>query len=312
MPEEKEDKKKAPAKKPAAKKTATKTSTTKAAESKTTAKASAKSTTTKKASATKTSTTKVAASKTTAKKSTKKTTPKKPVKTKIDPKTGRVVVAAKKKAEKPVEPVKKEEIKKVTPKKTKYPKKSSKELTIEPVPREPEPLVRPKPKKVKELSKEDKVLYRELENDFAFVANMTNVVEDRTMDRTQITDLAIGELHVIETVNKYNNKPMTLIARKEHITVGALTTCVNRLVQKGYLLRTRDEMDRRIILLSVTAKGKKVVKLQEEFHNNIIGLVLENGVTLAQAHKVMQTFAKYIEGYYDPKTLEETPAKKKK
>ena len=42
---------------------------------------------------------------------------------------------------------------------------------------------------------------------------MANVIEERTMDVKNIPDLTIGELHVIEMVNKYNNKPMTLIAK---------------------------------------------------------------------------------------------------
>ena len=115
---------------------------------------------------------------------------------------------------------------------------------------------------------------------------------------------------IIKNVNKNNNKPMTLIAKKEHVTVGALTTCVNRLVQKGYLLRTRDEMDQRVILLSVTQKGKKVLKVHDKFHDDIIGLTLEN-VNLAQATKVMTQFAHILEVYYDPTLLNvKEPAKK--
>lgn len=272
-------------------------------------------------------TTKTAAKSTTAKKETKSTATKKssakepakkvstkkvPVKKVIDPRTGQVVVAGKKETPKK-EPVKKVEVvepKKEPKKRTKLPKKSSKELTIEVPKKEPEVLVRPTPKKQKELSKEDKVLYKQLCEAFDFVVNMGNVIEDRTMDRKLIPDLALGELHVIETVNKNNNKPMTLIAKKEHVTVGALTTCVNRLVQKGYLLRTRDEMDQRVILLSVTQKGKKVLKVHDKFHDDIIGLTLEN-VNLAQATKVMTQFAHILEVYYDPSLLNvKEPAKK--
>ena len=283
-----------------------KTSTKKEVEQKTTKKAPAKkSTTTKK----ETSSSKKSTDKETAKKSTSK---KAPVKKVIDPRTGKVVTAGKKETPKkePAKPVVKVEIKEQPKKKTKLPKKSSKELTIEVPKKEPEALVRPTPKKQKELSKEDKVLYKQLCEAFDFVINMGNVIEDRTMDRKQIPDLALGELHVIETVNKNNNKPMTLIAKKEHVTVGALTTCVNRLVQKGYLLRTRDEMDQRVILLSITQKGKKVLKTHDKFHDDIIGLTLE-GVNLAQATKVMTQFAHILEVYYDPSLLNvKEPAKK--
>lgn len=302
------------------KKTTAKATTKKSAEKETSKKSSSKTATSSKAAtpskAATSKTTKSTTAKTTkanSKEPAKKVSTKKvPVKKVIDPRTGQVVVAGKKEPAKK-EPVKKVEVvepKKETKKKTKLPKKSSKELTIEVPKKEPEVLVRPTPKKQKELSKEDKVLYKQLCEAFDFVINMGNVIEDRTMDRKLIPDLALGELHVIETVNKNNNKPMTLIAKKEHVTVGALTTCVNRLVQKGYLLRTRDEMDQRVILLSVTQKGKKVLKTHDKFHDDIIGLTLEN-VNLAQATKVMTQFAHILEVYYDPSLLNvKEPAKK--
>lgn len=242
------------------------------------------------------------------------------VKKVIDPRTGQIVVAGKKQKTKAepkeekeikeetvvVETKEKEPIKKTT--KKSLPKKSSKELTIEVPKREPVVIVRPAPKKTKELNKEEKAMYKQLDEAFSFVANLTAVIEDRTMDRKAIPDLAIGELHVIETVNKNNNKPMSLIANKEHVTVGALTICVNRLVQKGYLLRTRDEMDHRVILLSVTPKAKKVLKLHDKFHSDILGLVLEN-VNLSQATKVLTQFAHILEIYYDPTLIEKTKKK---
>lgn len=287
-----------------------KTTTKKEVETKTSTKTPTKKTTTKKeTSSSSKSTTKKSTTKEPAKKAPSKKTPVKKV---IDPRTGKVVTAGKKETTKkePAKPVVIVETKEQPKKKTKLPKKSSKDLTIEVPKKEPEPLVRPTPKKQKELSKEDKVLYKQLCEAFDFVVNMGNVIEDRTMDRKLIPDLALGELHVIETVNKNNNKPMTLIARKEHVTVGALTTCVNRLVQKGYLLRTRDEMDQRVILLSITQKGKKVLKIHDKFHDDIIGLTLE-GVNLAQATKVMTQFAHILEVYYDPSLLnEKEPAKK--
>lgn len=213
--------------------------------------------------------------------------------------------------EKKAQPKKKEVVKKEsTTKKKALPKKSSKELTIDTPKKAKEPIVRPIPKKAKPLGKEEKALYNQLAESFTYIMNLGMVIEDRTMDRKQIPDLAIGELHVIETVNKNNNKPMSLIAKKEHVTVGALTICVNRLVQKGYLLRTRDEMDQRVIKLSVTPKAKKVLKFHDQFHETIIGLALEN-TALATAAKVMTTFATTLEVYDDPSLLVAKTKKRK-
>ncbi len=253
---------------------------------------------------------------TTTKKTTKAVTTKKTTKpkideskitsVKIDPRTGTIkqVKTSKPKEEKPIEivPVKP---KKATKPKVKKPSIKSKDVTIEPEPRDltPKEIVRPTPKKVKQYTKEEKVLYKQLEEAFNIVGNMTTVIEERTLDKS-VEDLTIGELHVIEMVNKNNNKPMTLIAKKLHVTVGSLTIGVNRLVQKGYLLRIRDEMDRRVILLSITQQGKKILKYHDKFHDDVIGLVLDT-IPLQQAVKVMSQFANMLEAYYDPSLLEE-------
>lgn len=222
---------------------------------------------------------------------------------KIDPRTGTI---KQKSDKKPKEEIKietiieepKKAISKPKPKKTSI---KSKDVTIEPAPRDltPKEIVRPTPKKTKQFNKEEKVLYKKLEEAFNTVANMATVIEERTMDTKNIPDLTIGEMHVIEMVNRYNNKPMTLIAKKMHVTVGSLTIGVNRLVQKGYLLRIRDEMDRRVILLSVTQQGKKALKYHDKFHDDVLGIVLDT-IPLQQAVKVMSQFAYVLELYYDP------------
>ena len=145
-------------------------------------------------------------------------------------------------------------------------------------------------------------------NNRDFIAN--NVVEERTMDTKQIPDLTVGELHVIEMVDQNNNKPMTIIANKLNVTVGSLITCVNRLIQKDYLVRTRDEMDHRVILLSVTPKAKKVIKVHDKFHNDILMLALEN-VALSHAAKVFGQFAETLDNYMNPKTPKEKAPKEK-
>lgn len=232
--------------------------------------------------------------------------------TKIDPRTG--LVKTKTKQPKEVKETKKIEetkvVKKTTKKKTtKKTTTPSQTLTIEPVvDNTPKQIIRPTPKKTHQWTKEEKVLYKQLEESFNTIANMTMVIEERTMDTKNIPNLTIGELHLIEMVNRYNNKPMTLIANKLHITVGAMTICLNRLVQKGYLLRTRDEMDRRVILLSITPEGKKVLKYHNKFHDDIIGLALDN-LSIQQAAKVLNQFAYVLEYYYDPSIAEKEEKK---
>ena len=175
----------------------------------------------------------------------------------------------------------------------------------------PSEIKRPE-RKAKTFTKEEKVLYKRLEEAFTYVANLTMVMEERLLDKKVITDLTLGEIHVLEVVDKESTMPMTKIANELKITVGSLTTCVNRLVKKEYLIRERDQEDHRIMKISTTLKAKKVLKIHDRFHEDILYGILD-GVTIRDATKVMTQVARTLENYYNPKEKNyEKPIDKKK
>ena len=148
----------------------------------------------------------------------------------------------------------------------------------------------------RKYSKEELVSYRKIAEAFMVVANLTTVIEERLLDRRLIPDLTLAELHVLEAAGKLNHKPMTKIAQALKITVGALSIAITRLVQKEYLLRTRSDKDRRVILISVTPKAQRVLRAHQKFHDDIIGLTVER-VSLTDAANVLGTLAEMIKQY---------------
>ncbi len=175
----------------------------------------------------------------------------------------------------------------------------------------PSEIKRPE-RKAKTFTKEEKVLYKRLDEAFSYVANLTMVMEERLLDKKQITDLTLGEIHVLEVVDREAVMPMTKIANELKITVGSLTTCVNRLVKKEYLYRERDQEDHRVMKISTTQKAKKVLKLHDRFHEDILYGILD-GVTIRDATKVMTQIKRTLENYFDPKEKNyEKPIDKKK
>ena len=175
----------------------------------------------------------------------------------------------------------------------------------------PSEIKRPE-RKARTFNKEEKVLYKRLEEAFNYVANLTMVIEERLLDKKVISDLTLGEIHVLEVVDKEAVMPMTKIANELKITVGSLTTCVNRLVKKEYLFRERDQEDHRVMKISTTQKAKKVLKIHDRFHEDILYGILD-GVTIRDATKVMTQVARTLENYYNPKEKNyEKPIDKKK
>lgn len=66
------------------------------------------------------------------------------------------------------------------------------------------------------------------------------------------------------------------IANDLRITVGTLTTAINRLIKKGYVERKRIEEDRRVVVVYLTESGKKVFDEHTLFHKEMIDEVAKN------------------------------------
>lgn len=89
-------------------------------------------------------------------------------------------------------------------------------------------------------------------------------------------DLTNNDIHVIDCIGTDQPKNMTTIAGKMGVTVGTLTIAMNSLVKKGYVLRTRSTVDRRVVLLSLSAKGVDAYKANLRFRMEMIQAAVQD------------------------------------
>lgn len=95
-------------------------------------------------------------------------------------------------------------------------------------------------------------------------------IEEATLKNGPLSDLSITELHTIDAIGMYTEKTMSDVAQTLDITVGTLTTAINKLIKKDYVVRKRIPEDRRVVLISLTKKGKLAYRLHEKFHKDMI------------------------------------------
>ena len=93
------------------------------------------------------------------------------------------------------------------------------------------------------------------------VFNQILILEERNLTEHDAVDVTMTEIHVIEAIRKCEPATMGTVSKRLMITMGTLTTSVNRLVEKGYVTRKRDVNDRRVVLLDLTEKGQKVFEI---------------------------------------------------
>ena len=102
-----------------------------------------------------------------------------------------------------------------------------------------------------------------------------NVIEERAICTGDYKDVTANDMHVIEAIDMEEARNMSSVARSLGVTTGTLTIAVNSLVKKGYVERARSEEDRRVVLVSLSEKGKRAYLHHRQFHEQMIGSVVK-------------------------------------
>jgi len=100
-------------------------------------------------------------------------------------------------------------------------------------------------------------------------------IEQKAVRALGYEDITNNDMHVIEAIGTDAPKNMSSIARALSVTVGTLTISMNSLVKKGYVVRQRSEEDRRVVLVSLSEKGKEVFEHHARFHRAMIDGVIK-------------------------------------
>jgi DNA-binding MarR family transcriptional regulator len=88
--------------------------------------------------------------------------------------------------------------------------------------------------------------------------------------------LSMTEMHTIEQIGLGKPQSMSMVAKKLDITIGTLTTSINRLVKKEYVERNKNHQDRRIVEIKLTDKGKEAYLMHAKFHEGMVNGVMED------------------------------------
>jgi len=99
---------------------------------------------------------------------------------------------------------------------------------------------------------------------------------EAAMLRERGVELSMNEVHVLEAILKTGEPTMSNISRKLRVTVGTLTTSINRLVEKGYVDRKREKEDKRKVIVSLTTKAYETIKIHDDFHDDMISAVIKD------------------------------------
>jgi DNA-binding MarR family transcriptional regulator len=99
-------------------------------------------------------------------------------------------------------------------------------------------------------------------------------VEERSLCKGKYAEITVREMHVIEFIGLDQRIRMSELSRKLKVTMGTLTSAINHLVKKEYVIRERTENDRRVVFVKLSDKGIAAYKHHEKFHRVMVKSIL--------------------------------------
>ncbi|MBI9089340.1 MAG: MarR family transcriptional regulator [Desulfobacterium sp.] len=109
-----------------------------------------------------------------------------------------------------------------------------------------------------------------------------------------------SEIHTIEAIGRNAGINVTTLAALQGVTKGAVSQILRKLVEKGMVVRMKDEMSDREVLLKLSNTGTVAYQAHQEFHSRIYPDLVE---IIEQADdgniEFMETLFKAIDRFCD-------------
>lgn len=111
------------------------------------------------------------------------------------------------------------------------------------------------------------------------LVNLFNHVMDleaKAVITPEFSDISNNDMHIIEAIGVGELRNMSVIAHDLSVTVSTLTTNMNGLEKKGYIIRERSRTDKRVVHVKLTDKGRKAFFHHRDFHKKMIRAIVKD------------------------------------
>jgi DNA-binding MarR family transcriptional regulator len=98
--------------------------------------------------------------------------------------------------------------------------------------------------------------------------------EEKAIITDEFKDITNNDMHIIEAIGIEEPRKMSDIAKRLNVTVGTLTTNMNSLEKKSYIVRERSNTDKRVVLVTLTDKGRRAFFHHRDFHKKMIKAIV--------------------------------------
>lgn len=96
-----------------------------------------------------------------------------------------------------------------------------------------------------------------------------------TSERLLRLGVSMAQLNILYILRRSGEMPMSRLAEVMNVSFSNATGLIDRMEERGFIERTRVPEDRRIVLVSLTAEGSRVLEEQDAMSEELMRCVLE-------------------------------------
>jgi len=98
--------------------------------------------------------------------------------------------------------------------------------------------------------------------------------KENTQTSQELFNLSITQLHYLHAIKERTNITITELAELFGVQKSTVTVTVNKLLQSGFIEKLTSQDDLRVIYVSLTEQGKKIIELEDTGYRQFAASIL--------------------------------------
>ena len=107
-------------------------------------------------------------------------------------------------------------------------------------------------------------------------------------------DMHMGQLHALVFIREQEGITMKELAKLLHVTSPSATSFITRLEKMGYVKRTHDKENRKLVRVTLTPSGRKILESKMTEKRCIVEKIL-SGLTIQDQKSLLSLLQKMID-----------------
>ena len=108
------------------------------------------------------------------------------------------------------------------------------------------------------------------------IPQLMGELESKAFEQEGFSDITMNQMHYLETIPKLGNPTSGDLADALSVTRPSVSAIIKKLIDNGYLTKSKSNSDGRVYFLHLTDKGIRFNELHREVHQILARRITEN------------------------------------